>query len=86
VHVTELRLAVNALRAAAGMGASTFTDPTLSNTILIRGVHLQELRTALSQARTSLSLSSVGFTDSVVSVGATNIRAVHLQELRNAVK
>jgi hypothetical protein len=86
VHVTELRLAINALRAAAGMGASTFTDPTLSNTIPIRAVHLQELRTALSQARTSLSLSSVGFTDSVVSVGATNIRAVHLQELRNAVK
>lgn len=86
VHLTELRQAINALRAAAGLAASTFTDPTISSTTKIKAVHAQELRTALNQARTSLGLPTLTFTDAALAVPATKVRAVHLEELRNGVR
>jgi hypothetical protein len=86
VHLTELRLAVNALRAAAGLSASTFTDPTVTTATKIKAVHFQELRTPLNQARTSLGLSAVTFTDAALVPASTKVRAVHLQELRSSVK
>lgn len=86
VHLTELRQAVNALRATAGLGAATFTDPTASNATSVKTVHFQELRTALNQARTPLGLSSVTFTDATLTGGLTRVRAVHLAELRDGVR
>jgi hypothetical protein len=87
VHFTELRNAVNAVRAVAGLPPAVFTDPTLNaGTSLIRAVHCQELRTALNQARSSFGLGAIAFTDSGLTPGTTNVRAVHLQEIRNAVR
>jgi hypothetical protein len=86
VHLNELRQAVNALRAAAGLPAASFTDPVISNTTKIKAAHTQELRTALNQARTTLGLSGVTFTDAALSTGVTKVRAVHFAELRNGVK
>jgi hypothetical protein len=80
-HMTELRQAVNAMRAAAGLTPATFSDPSVLT--LIRSTHTQELRTALSPARSSLGLSTVTFTDPTI---LNRVRAVHLQELRDAVK
>jgi hypothetical protein len=85
VHMTELRQAVNAMRAAAGLTAATFTDPTLTN-VRIKAVHVQELRNALAAARAALGLSAIAFTDPTLTVGTTRIKAAHLQELRNGVK
>ena len=85
VHLTELRQAINAMRAAAGLTATTFADPSLG-TLKIRALHFQEMRTALTQARTSLGLGPVVFTDPTINAGTTSVRAAHLQELRNAVK
>jgi hypothetical protein len=85
-HITELRQAVNALRATGGLTASTFTDPVLSTSLKVKAVHLQELRTALTAARTALGLSAVGFTDPTFTVGSTHVKAVHVQELRNQLK
>jgi hypothetical protein len=85
IHISELRQAVNAMRAAAALGAVTFTDSSLS-ALPIRAVHLQELRNGLSQARAALGLSAVAFTDSTPGNGVTVVKAVHVQELRNAVK
>ena len=85
VHMTELRQAVNAMRAAAGLSAATFTDPTLTN-VRIKAVHVQELRNALATARASLGLSTVAFTDPALTAGAMRIKAAHMQELRNGVK
>ncbi|HYK04707.1 MAG TPA: hypothetical protein VE974_23345 [Thermoanaerobaculia bacterium] len=85
-HLTELRQAVNAMRAAGGLSPATFTDPTISNATRIKAAHCQELRTALSQARTALGLSGVTFTDATLTAGTTKVRAAHLQELRNGMK
>lgn len=86
IHLTELRQAINAMRAAAGLTPTAFTDPTVSAATPIKAAHGQELRTALGQARTSLGLSTATFTDSTLTAGTTSVRAVHLQELRNGVK
>lgn len=86
VHVTELRSAVNALRATAGLSASTFTDPVLSGAIKVKAIHVQELRTAVSAARSALGLSAASFTDPSLTPGSSSVRAVHAQELRSAVK
>jgi hypothetical protein len=80
-HLTQLRQAVNALRATAGLAAATFTD-TMSVGLSIKAVHLTELRTALAQARSALGLSPITTTDAPPTV----IKAVHVQELRNGVR
>jgi hypothetical protein len=82
VHVMELRAAVNAVRAAAGLGAFTFTDSTPGT---IKGIHLQELRTALSEARSAIGLSSVTYANGIAT-GTTPVRATDVNEIRNGVK
>jgi hypothetical protein len=83
-HLTELRSAVNALRAAAGQGAVAFTDPSPAG-VPIRAVHIQELRTAVAAARSAIGASTFVFTDPGLGTGTT-VRALHVQDLRNAVK
>ena len=85
-HITELRAAVNALRATAGLTASVFTDPVLASSIKVKAIHVQELRTASSAARSALGLSTVSYTDASLTPGTSSVRAVHVQELRSSVK
>ena len=85
-HITELRQAVNALRATAGLTASVFTDPVLSGSIKVKAIHVQELRTASSAARGALGLSAASYTDASLTPGSSSVRAVHIQELRSSVK
>jgi ELWxxDGT repeat protein len=83
-HVNELRAAVNAARAAAGLPPFAFsTAPTIG--ALVRGTHVTELRTALTSVFTALSTAAPVFTDASIAAG-NPIRAVHIQELRNALK
>jgi hypothetical protein len=83
VHITQLRTAVNAMRAAAGLGAATFTD---ASPVTIKKIHVQELRDALTPARAPLGLSTLIFTDPTLTIGASQVRGVHVQELRSGVK
>ncbi|HEY0157725.1 MAG TPA: Ig-like domain repeat protein [Thermoanaerobaculia bacterium] len=83
-HINELRTAVNAYRATAGLAAAVFTDPTLTTTTLVRRVHFDELRAALQAARTAYGLPALSFTDPILT--GLKVKAVHLQELRTAVK
>lgn len=83
VHVTELRQAVNAVRAAANLSAATWTDSSLTN-VAIKAVHIQELRTNLDQALSALGLSTSPYTDA--SLTGIAIKKVHLDELRQRVK
>jgi hypothetical protein len=83
VHLTELRTAVNAVRAAAGLAPAGWTDSNpLGKTV--RAVHIMELRNALSPALSALGKTAT-FSDGTLGAGDP-IKAVHFQEIRNLVK
>jgi hypothetical protein len=82
-HVTELRQAVNAVRATANLAPATWTDSSLTN-VTIKAVHIQELRTNLDQALTALGLATSAYTDS--SLAGIAIKKVHVDEVRQRVK
>ena len=85
VHVTQVRQAIDAMRAAASLGAGSYADGSLTG-IAVKRTHIDELRAALTPARTALGLPAITFTDGTISAQTTRIKAAHLQELRNAVK
>jgi len=88
-HITELRQAVNAVRTAAGLTISSWTDPTIytgANGTLIRKVHIDELRSSLIQARTQLGLFVSEFIDDPITAGVSVIRKEHIGQLRQGVK
>jgi hypothetical protein len=82
-HVTELRQAVNAVRATANLAAATWTDSSLTN-VTIKAVHIQELRTNLDQALTALGLATSSYTDP--SLAGVLIKKLHVDEIRQRVK
>jgi IPT/TIG domain len=84
VHINELRTAVNAMRAAAGLQAAVFTDSTLiTGGTIIKAAHVSELRTALDAARWALGLPAISYTDPAITAGVTVMKAAHLTELRS---
>jgi YD repeat-containing protein len=85
VHITELRQAVNAVRAAAGLAAATWTDATLSG-VPMKTVHIQELRTNLNAALSSLGLPLPSYTDPTLTSLVTVRKSAHVQDLRQGVK
>jgi sugar lactone lactonase YvrE len=80
-HVTQLRTAVNAMRAAAGLPAASFTDPALAAGMVIKRLHVFELRGALDAARSTLGLPALSYTDAIAA-GVTKVKAAHWIELR----
>jgi subtilisin family serine protease len=78
IHILELRIAVNASRAARGLGTVTFTDPALAAGQPMRAVHIAELRAALPPG------CAPAFTDPVLVPGVTPLRAAHVMEIRLA--
>ena len=86
IHITELRLRVDALRVAAGLARFAWTDRVLSAGVTaVRLVHLLELRSALAAAYAAEGRGAPSWTDAAPVAGSTLIRAVHLMELRAAV-
>ena len=83
IHLTQLRQAVNAMRAAAGLAAVTWTDPSPTG-VKVRAVHITELRNALTPALAAFGRSAT-YTDPVLNPGMP-VKAVHFQELRNLTK
>ena len=82
VHFAQLRTAVNAMRAAAGLPAFGFTDPTPSAGTAILRQHVMDLRTALDEARSVLGLLAIGHTDPVIVADSTPTKPAHVTELR----
>ncbi len=85
VHLTELRQAVNAVRYAAGLNPSSWTDSPLVG-LLIRAVHIHELRVALLEARVALGLFTPVFEDDPLTPGQSVIRKAHVGQLRQGTK
>jgi hypothetical protein len=86
VHITQLRTAVNAMRAAAGQGPFAFTDLGLAAGTTLKAAHIIDLRTALDQARGAIGLPALVYTDPAIAAGVTTAKAVHITNLRDGVK
>lgn len=83
VHFTQLRTAVNAMRAAGGVTAAAFPDPISGP---FDDAHLRELRNALVVARDAIGLPVLTWTDSHLVAGTTPVKAAHVNELRAGVQ
>ena len=79
IHITELRDAINALRARLGMSAYSWTTSAKTNDWITAGPIL-EMRTALDQA---LGAPSGGYAAGLAQ--GQPILAIHIQELRDRV-
>jgi hypothetical protein len=82
-HLAELRNAVNAVRALAGLTPFSFTDPAAPG-VVIKAIHITQLRTALDQALSALGLAAGGYTDPTLKGVA--IKAIHFQQIRDRVQ
>ena len=85
LHITQLRTAVNAMRAAAGLTQQTFTDANPAG-LRVKALHVVQLRMALDQARATLGLAPIVYTDPALTPGVRLVKAAHIQALRNGVK
>jgi hypothetical protein len=84
VHLEELRLAIEAVRATAALPPPSWTDTALVGK-RIRAVHVEELRARLDEALGQLNLPSPPpYTNAALS--GMVVKAAHIQELRERVK
>ena len=82
-HLGELRSAVNAVRALAGLPAASFSGPASPGTT-IAAAQINELRAALDAALSALGAPAGGYTDSITA--GVLVKANHFQELRSRVQ
>jgi hypothetical protein len=80
-HITQLRTAINAMRAAGGLTAMP-ADATIGVGQVVRATHITAMRTALDEARAVLGLPALSYTDATL----MTIRTVHVTELRMGVR
>jgi len=79
LHLDQLRQAVAAMRVAAGLSPTAFTDPTITaGTTAIKYAHVLELRYALDQARAAIGVPVLTYSDP----SSAMIEAVHFLDLR----
>src|SRR6266436_1884451 len=85
-HIIELRQAVDALRAVAGLAPAPWTDGTLvPGSSVISAIHIRELRTYLDDAATRLGYSTSPYTDPSLIIGYV-IKRIHIEELRQRIR
>jgi hypothetical protein len=84
-HMSEVRSAVNAVRAAAGMPAVSFTNPSVTQTA-IRAAHILELRVALDAALNALGAPPIVGASSIFAGGTVVVKARDVQSLRDAIR
>jgi hypothetical protein len=85
-HIIELRQAVDAMRAVAGLMPAPWTDAALTpGSSVIRAVHIQELRTYVDDATMRLGFATNPYTDPSLTTGYS-IKRIHIEELRQRVR
>lgn len=85
-HIIELRQAVDALRAIAGLSPAPWTDAALvPGSTGIKALHVKELRTYLDDAASRLSYPTSPYTDPSLSAGFP-VKRVHIEELRQRIR
>ena len=82
-HFYDVRMAVNAVRAAANLSAATWNHSSLGG-LVVEANDVQELRNKLDEALTALSITVTAYQDPTLSTGAngTLIKAIHLEQLQ----
>jgi hypothetical protein len=83
VHVLELRKAINLVRAAAGLSATSF-EGTVAPGQIVRSAHMSPLRSSLQSPCNLLSVATAFVTEGPTLGGA--IRASLLQEILSVVR
>ena len=78
---------MGALRAVAGLGPASWTDPTLSPfSTIIKAAHILELRSFLEDAASRLGYpAGPGYTDPGLTSGFV-IKRVHVEDLRQRIR
>src|SRR5437762_4173956 len=84
-HIMELRQAVDALRAVAGLSPALWTDPALTAGNTIKAVHILELRTLLDDVATRLAYSTSPNIDAGLTSGFV-IKRIHIEVLRQRIR
>jgi hypothetical protein len=84
-HILELRQAVDAMRAVAGLSGAPWTDPALATGNTIKAIHILDLRTFLDDAATRLGYSTSPYTDPGLTTGFV-IKRIHVEELRQRIR
>jgi hypothetical protein len=84
-HIIELRQAVDAMRAVAGLSGAPWTDPALAQGNPIRATHILDLRTFLDDAATRLGYSTSPYTEPGLTLGFV-IKRIHIEELRQRIR
>jgi glucose/arabinose dehydrogenase len=85
VHITELRVRINAQRTRFGLPAFAWTDPSLQAGTVVRAIHVADLRTALQGAYIAAGQGAPGFSDPTLLPQSTVVKAAHIIQLREAV-
>ncbi len=86
-NLTELRAAVNQLRANAALPPFSFTvDPTPDHSTTVKAEHIRQLRTALEGALTALHLPTGGYAHTTLYENSSLIYAIDFQELRDQIR
>ena len=87
-HLTELRTAVNQLRAQAGLSAASWTpDPNVQATVtVVKAEHILQLRAKLAEALAALQVWTAGYAHPNLTATTSTIYAVDFQELRDRIK
>lgn len=87
LHLTELRNAVDRVRALAGLGGGAY-DEAITNTTPIRAHHIDELRQFLASAMLSsnIALPAPTYTHPTLTPGTTLITALDISEIRSALQ
>jgi len=84
-HILELRQAVDAMRAVAGLGGAPWNDPALAAGNTVRAVHITDLRTFLDDAATRLGFATSPYMDPGLTTGFV-IKRIHIEELRQRIR
>lgn len=83
-HLTQLRTAVNAVRAAAGLQPTSFSNTMFAGSWILAS-HITELRASLNEARSELGFPALNYTDPSLQPGDV-IKAAHVRELRGGAR
>lgn len=86
-HIIELRQAVDALRAVAGLPPAPWTDAALVPTsTVIKAAHIVELRADLEDAAWRLGFAEASYSDPVLKPRRAVIKRIHIEELRQRIR